>query len=64
MSKPVDLEKLRSIRVGGRHKGQAKVTPLVDEGRTTGKQIEYGDGRVEAVVQPATVRSKVSLGDG
>lgn len=65
MSKPVDLEKLRSINVGGRFKGKAKETALKGEdGSAVGKQVEYGDGRVEVVVRPATVTSKVSLRDG
>jgi hypothetical protein len=64
VSKPVDLDKLRSIRYGGRHKGKVKVTTLSDEGQTTGKQIEYGDGRVEAVVKPSAVRASLKVNDG
>lgn len=45
-------------------KGMAKVTPLVEDGKTRGFEVEYRDGRKQAVVQPETVRHVLSLREG
>ena len=58
-----DLEKLRSIRQGGKTKGKAKLRRLREEGKTRGLEVEYQDGRVETVVRPETVRVKLSVSD-
>lgn len=46
----LDLEKLRSIRQGGKTKGKAKVKTLTEGGKVRGFEVEHHDGRVEAVV--------------
>lgn len=55
-------DKLRSVN-HLRTKGQARVAPLVEKGQIRGYEIEYRDGRTEAVVRPETVRYKMSLKD-
>lgn len=63
-SKPLDLDKLRSIRQGGRTAGTARIRTTTDPatGRTTGHTVDYADGRTAAVVRPATVAHRVSIG--
>lgn len=56
-----DLEKLRSIRQGGKTKGKARVRKLSDNGKTTGYEVDYHDGRTEAVVRPEAINYKFSI---
>lgn len=60
MSK-VDLDKLRSVRQGGKTAGKARVRELTDGDRVTGFEVDHADGRKSAVVRPQTVRQKVSI---
>ncbi len=65
--KLADLEKLRSIRQGGRTAGTAKVTTLTDPdnpSRVTGRQVTYEDGRQEAVVRPETISYQIRMSRG
>ena len=66
MSKPVDLDKLRSINIGGSTAGKSRVRRLRDDdsGDTTGYQIDHDDGRREAVVRPATIQAQMSVSTG
>lgn len=56
-----DLEKLRSIRQGGKTKGKARVRPLAEGGRVRGFEVDYHDGRMEGVVRPDTIEMKFSV---
>lgn len=56
-----DLDRLRTIRQGGKTRGKVNVKKLEDRGKTTGFQIEYHDGRVEGVVRPDAVKYRLSL---
>lgn len=56
-----DLEKLRSIRQGGKTKGKARIRKLSDRGKTTGYEVDYSDGRTAAVVKPDPIRVRMSL---
>jgi hypothetical protein len=58
-----DLEKFRSIRQGGKTSGKVRVTDLTEKGKVRGFEVEYGDGRRQAVVNPDTVRYALSLRD-
>lgn len=63
----VDLEKLRSIRQGGRFSNaDSRVRPLVSDesGKTTGFEIDHYDDRKSAVVRPDTIRVSASLKSG
>jgi hypothetical protein len=55
-----DLERLRSIGYL-RTRGQAQVKKLVEEGKSRGYEVEYRDGRVEAVVRPEPVKKSFSI---
>lgn len=61
MSKPVDLTKLRTIS-SPRTAGAARVRDL--DGRGKSFEIDHPDGRVAAVVRPATTKAKISLTEG
>jgi hypothetical protein len=56
-----NLEKLRSIRQGGKTKGKARVRQLSEGGRVRGYEVDYGDGRRAAVVRPDTIQAKFSI---
>lgn len=56
-----DLERLRSIRQGGRTKGKARVRALSGEGKIRGFEVDYHDGRTAAVVRPQPIRAKISI---
>lgn len=56
-----DLEKLRSIRQGGKTKGQARIRPLTEGGKVRGFEVDYHDGRMEGVVRPETIRMRLSV---
>lgn len=58
-----DLERLRSIRQGGKTKGMVRVETLKEDGKVRGFQIEHADGRKEAVVRPDAVKYKLSIKD-
>lgn len=63
----VDLEKLRSIRQGGKvSSDDSRVRTLTDDetGATTGFEIDHYDGRKSAVVRPATIKVKQSISTG
>lgn len=60
----VDLDKLRSIGFRGKTAGQARIRRLEGEGKTTGFEVDYNDGRVEAIVRPGTIRVTTSLSTG
>jgi len=66
VSKPVDLDKLRSINYAGRQRGNSRVRRLRsdEDGATTGFEIDYQDGRVEGVVRPGPINVTESLGTG
>jgi hypothetical protein len=66
MSRPVDLDKLRSINLGGKHRDDSRVRVLKSDvdGHTTGYEVDYQDGRVEAVVRPAPIRASQSISSG
>lgn len=57
----MDLEKMRSVRQGGKTKGMVNLTTLTEGGKTRGFQVEYSDGRIEGVVRPEAVEYKLSL---
>lgn len=56
-----DIEKLRSIRQGGRTKGKARIRPLSEAGKVRGFEVDYHDGRMEGVVRPDTIKLKLSV---
>lgn len=56
-----DLEKLRSIRQGGKTRGKARIRPLEDGGKVRGFEVDYHDGRMEGVVRPDTIKLKLSV---
>lgn len=56
-----DLEKLRSIRQGGKTKGKARVRRLTEGGKVRGVEVDYHDGRTEAMVRPEPVRYRLSI---
>lgn len=56
-----DLEKLRSIRQGGKTKGKARIRKLTEDGKVHGVEVDYHDGRMEAVVRPEPIRAKFSI---
>jgi hypothetical protein len=60
-----DLEKLKSVNLGGRTRGRSRVTELTDDatGRTTGFEIDHGD-RQEAIVRPGLIKAHMSMGTG
>lgn len=64
--KRVDLDRLRSINYGGKHRDDSRVRTLRSDetGGTTGFEIDHPDGRVEAVVRPAPIIVKESLSSG
>lgn len=57
----LDIEKLRTIRQGGKTKGKARVRQLSERGKVRGYEVDYHDGRTEAVVRPAPLRAKFSI---
>lgn len=61
----VDLDKLRSIRMGGRTRGLSRVRELHDEGsgRVTGFEIDHGDTQA-AVVRPGVIKAEISVSTG
>lgn len=60
----IDLEKMRSINFGGKHRDKSRMRALTDpdSGRETGFEIDHADGSQEAVVRPETIRETVSVG--
>lgn len=62
----IDLEKLRSINFGGKTRDQSRVRAHKsdDDGHITGYEIDYHDGRVEAVVRPGPVNVTESISTG
>ena len=56
----IDLEKLRTVG-HLRTQGKAQVRRLSEGGKNRGFQVEYGDGRSEAIVRPETIRRKFSI---
>lgn len=43
---------------------KVRVRKLEERGRTTGYQVDYGDGRTAAVVRPDTIRASISVTSG
>jgi hypothetical protein len=63
MSKSIDLDKLRTINQATG--GNVRVRKLVDAtGRRAGFQIDHADGRMEGIVRPERVSTKVSVSTG
>lgn len=62
----IDLDKLRSINSGGRTRGTVRVRELTntDDRTRAGFEIDYADGRQEAVVRPPTTRGRVNAETG
>jgi hypothetical protein len=58
------LEKFRTIRQGGKTKGKARVRKLSEDGKVRAIEVDYADGRKEAVVRPGPIRANVSITDG
>lgn len=58
-----DLEKLRTIRQGGKTKGKARVRKLSEGGKVRAVEVDYQDGRVEAVVRPGPISAKFSISE-
>lgn len=56
-----DLARLKSIRQGGKTRGKAQIRRLEEGGKTRGYEVEYHDGRTEAVVRPETIRRRLSI---
>lgn len=61
MDDRIDLEKYRSIRMGGKTRGMNRVRKFTDEGRTTAAEIDHHDGRVSAIVMPKTIEKSLNI---
>jgi hypothetical protein len=67
MGKKVDLDKMRSIRQGGKiSREDSRVRPLISDesGKTTGFEIDNYDGSQSAVVRPDSFHVTTSLSEG
>lgn len=45
----------------GKTKGKVRVRPLRDGQKVRGFEVDYHDGRTEAVVRPDTIKLKLSV---